>query len=153
MLAFVVHRWYHVRCDVAAYNIPAFALVSTCVRTLLPLVPYHGLLMSLFPYRHPFVCCLSWCRCTPYAKKDVRGWGALFPIPILLRRNVFCCVVLCGVVSPLVVFCLAVLHCVVWCCVPLLCVVLCRGVSCCVVWCWVVLCCVVMCLAVSCCVV
>ena len=37
MWAFVVHRWHHVRCGVAAYNIPAFALVFTCVRTLLPL--------------------------------------------------------------------------------------------------------------------
>ena len=34
-------RWHHVRCGCAlrcaAYNIPVFALVSTCVRTLLPL--------------------------------------------------------------------------------------------------------------------
>ena len=35
--AVVVHCWHHVRCGVAAYNIPAFALVSMCVRTLLPL--------------------------------------------------------------------------------------------------------------------
>ena len=37
MWAFVVHRWHHVRCGAAAYNIPAPALVSTCLPTLLPL--------------------------------------------------------------------------------------------------------------------
>ena len=35
MWAFVVHRWHHVRCGVAAFNIPAFALVSSRVRRLL----------------------------------------------------------------------------------------------------------------------
>ena len=42
-------RWHHVRCGCvprcAAYNIPVFALVSTCVRTLLTL------------------CLIPWCAC------------------------------------------------------------------------------------------
>ena len=48
--------------------------LCVCARSS-PFLPYHGVLMSLFPYPHPFVCCLSWCRSTPYAKRDVRGWG------------------------------------------------------------------------------
>ena len=42
-------RWHHVRCSYvlrcAAYNIPVFAPVSTCVRTFSPFVPYHGVLV------------------------------------------------------------------------------------------------------------
>ena len=41
-----------------------------CVRPS-PFAPYHGVLMSLSPYRYLFVCCLSWRRCTPYVKRGV----------------------------------------------------------------------------------
>ena len=76
--AVVVHRWHHFRCGVAAYNIPAFAphlCLRVCARSS-PFAPYHGVLMSLSPYL--LVCCLSWCRCTPYAKREVCGWGPYF---------------------------------------------------------------------------
>ena len=49
-----------------------------------PFVPYHGLLMSLSPYPHLFVSCLSWCRCTPYAKRGMRGRGPSFLLLSLL---------------------------------------------------------------------
>ena len=51
--------------------------LRVCARSS-PFVPYHGVLKSLFPYPHPFVCCLSWCRCTPDAKKDVRRLAPAF---------------------------------------------------------------------------
>ena len=54
--------------------LPSHLCLRVCARSS-PFVPYHGVPMSLFPYPHPFLCCLSWCRCTPYAKRDVRGWG------------------------------------------------------------------------------
>ena len=52
--------------------LPSHLCLRVCARSS-PFVPYHGVLMSLFPYPYPFVCCLSWCRCAPYAKRDVRG--------------------------------------------------------------------------------
>ena len=54
MWAFVVHRWHHVRCGVAAYNIPAFALVSTSVRTLLPLCAIPWCAYVSLPVPTPF---------------------------------------------------------------------------------------------------
>ena len=63
--------------------LPLHLCLHVCARSS-PFVPYHGVLMSLFPYPHPFVCCLSWCCCTPYAKGDVRGWGPSFLFVSLL---------------------------------------------------------------------
>ena len=63
---------------VAASRRITYLLSHLCLRVCArssPFVPYHGVLMSLFPYPQPFVCCLLWCRCTPYARRDVRGWG------------------------------------------------------------------------------
>ena len=40
-----------------------------------PFAPYHVVLMSLSPYPHLFLCCLLWCRCTPYAKRACVGGG------------------------------------------------------------------------------
>ena len=63
--------------------LPSHLCLRVCARSS-PFVPYHGVLMSLFPYPHLFVCCLSWCRCTPYAKRDVRGSGpSFFFLPLL----------------------------------------------------------------------
>ena len=63
--------------------LPSHLCPRVCARSS-PFVPYHGVLMSLFPYPHPIVCCLLWCRCTPYAKTDVRGWGPSFLFLCLL---------------------------------------------------------------------
>ena len=43
---------------------PSHLCLRVCARSS-PFMPYHGVLMSLFPYPQPFVCCLSWRRCTP----------------------------------------------------------------------------------------
>ena len=82
MWAVVVHRWHHVRCAVAAYNIPAFALVSTCVRTLLPLraIPWCPYVSLPVPTPLPvlFVVVPLYSLC-----EQRRAWvGALFPIPL-----------------------------------------------------------------------
>ena len=80
--AVVVQRWHHVRCGVAAYNIPAFALVSTCVRTLLPLraIPWcaYVSLPVPGPFRVLFVVVPLYSLC-----KKGRAWaGAPFPTPL-----------------------------------------------------------------------
>ena len=56
--------------------LPSHLCLRVCARSS-PFVPYHGVLMSLFPYPPPFVCCLSWCRCTSYAKETCVGGGPL----------------------------------------------------------------------------
>ena len=38
-----------------------------------PFAPDHGVPVSFSPYPYLFVCCLSWRRCTPYARGGVRG--------------------------------------------------------------------------------
>ena len=57
--------------------LPSHFCLRVCARSS-PFAPYHGVLLSLSPYPHLFVCCFSWCCCTPYAKRDVRGWGPSF---------------------------------------------------------------------------
>ena len=82
MSALVVHRWHDVRWGVAAYNIPAFALVSTCVPTLLlvlaiPWCAYVSLPVPT-PFRVLFVVVPLYSLC-----KKRRAWvGALFPNPL-----------------------------------------------------------------------
>ena len=56
--------------------LPSHLCLQVCARSS-PFVPYHGVLMSFFPYPPPFVCCLSWCRCTLYAKETCVGGGPL----------------------------------------------------------------------------
>ena len=57
--------------------LPSHLCLRVCARSS-PFVPYHAVLVTLFPYPQPFVCCLLWCHCTPYSKRDVRGWGPSF---------------------------------------------------------------------------
>ena len=57
--------------------------LRVCARSS-PFAPYHGVLMSLSPYPYLFVCCLSWRRCTPYAKGVCEGRGPSFYSPCSL---------------------------------------------------------------------
>ena len=57
--------------------LPSLLCLRVCARSS-PFAPYHGVLMSLSPYPHLFVCCLSRCRCTPYAKRGMHGRGPSF---------------------------------------------------------------------------
>ena len=61
-------------CSVARHitYLSSHLCLHVCARSS-PFAPCHGVLMSLFPYPYLFVCCLSWRRCTPYAKGGVGG--------------------------------------------------------------------------------
>ena len=83
MWAFVgsVRSWCNVgttfvaaACSVARHitYLSSHLCLRVCARSS-PFAPYHGVLMSLSPYVYFFVCYLSWRRCTPYAKKGLRG--------------------------------------------------------------------------------
>ena len=63
--------------------LPSHLCLRVCARSS-PVAPYDGVLMSLSPYPHLFVCCLSWRRCTPYARRGVRGLGPSFLLLSLL---------------------------------------------------------------------
>ena len=61
-------------CSVAQHitYLSSHLCLRVCARSS-PFAPYHGVLTSLSPYPYLFVCCLSWRRCTPYAKRGVGG--------------------------------------------------------------------------------
>ena len=61
-------------CSVARHitYLSSHLCLHVCARSS-PFAPYHGVLMSLFPYPYLFLCCLTWRRCTPYAKGGVGG--------------------------------------------------------------------------------
>ena len=72
-------------CNVGTTFVAAACSVARCVTYLSahlrlrvcarssPFAPYHGVFMSLSLYLS--VCCLSWRRCTPYAKGACEGGG------------------------------------------------------------------------------
>ena len=90
-----LNGWVRPPCDVGTTFVAAACSVArhitylsshlclhVCARSS-PFAPYHGVLMSHFPYPYLFVCCLSWRRCTPCT------WTAAWYVPTPLSFVLF----------------------------------------------------------------